>query len=353
MASRLAYLDIIRCLAVTLVMYGHLVIVGAGALEIPLVVGQDVRLPILQNAWPLQKLEIAFINNFQTQTAILGVTLFFITTGYLIPIMMERYSRLAFLANRFFRIFPVLFVGLGFITVLIATQGIEVSLISFLSSITLTYLFVGALPVTGVLWTLVAEVIFYLISAALGRWTIAKYLFLLASLFFVAALVSESNTNLSVAVAFQIKALFFISVGSAIYLAEREQKMGLLVFGCIIAYFGIVAVHLTGKLPVPSSYNNHGNFLTALGIFLLMRYVAPQCPRWLSFYADLVYPIYLVHVPLGLITMLWVRDVNADPCFMLTIAIVFIIVVSILLNRLVEQPLISFGSKLRRKSAVY
>ena len=163
MQNRLAYLDVLRLLSVVLVIFGHYVMVGGGATEIPGIISDSFPLPLYdQTNWQLWKFEIFMIEKFSTQASILGVTLFFIVTGYLMPMMLDRYTRRNFLVNRFFRIFPVLFVAtivLG--TFVGATQGIIFSIPSYIASWTLTYLLVGVVPIAGVLWTLVIEVLFY------------------------------------------------------------------------------------------------------------------------------------------------------------------------------------------------
>ena len=110
---RIQGLDILRLISVALVMYGHFVSVGGGAKVIPGIFPASVNLPLIDaSKWHAYKYEIFLINNFHTQAGILGVTLFFIITGYLMPMMAERYNRKEFLINRFFRIFPTLLVSL-------------------------------------------------------------------------------------------------------------------------------------------------------------------------------------------------------------------------------------------------
>ena len=119
MNNRFIYLDILRLLSLMLVMFGHYVLVAGGALDIPLVMNPNLTLlPIIDNSrWDLWKLEVFLVEYFSTQTAILGVSLFFIITGYLMPAMLERYNRLEFLINR---LFPTLIVATLLVSIVVA-----------------------------------------------------------------------------------------------------------------------------------------------------------------------------------------------------------------------------------------
>ena len=102
MQHRINYLDVLILLAVVLVMFGHFISVGSVATDIPGVINPDFSLHLYDAAkWKLWWVEIIMIEQFSTQTAVLGVSLFFIITGYLIPMMMHRYTRREFLINRF------------------------------------------------------------------------------------------------------------------------------------------------------------------------------------------------------------------------------------------------------------
>jgi len=153
MQNRFAYLDVLRLIAVVLVMFGHFVSVGGGATVIPGIISIEYPLPLIDSSsWGMWKFEVFMIETFSTQTAILGVTLFFLVTGYLMPVMTERYSRKGFLVNRFFRIFPVLFVAMIVLGIFVgATQEIKFDVSSYLASWTLTYPIFGVVPVAGVL----------------------------------------------------------------------------------------------------------------------------------------------------------------------------------------------------------
>ena len=261
-----------------LVMFGHYVLVGGGATVIQGIINIDTALPLIDHTkWIMWKFEIFMIETFSTQTAILGVTLFFIITGYLMPVMLDRYTRLGFLVNRFFRIFPVLIVAMIVIGLFVGvTQGISFDLSSYVTSWTLTYLIFGTVPIAGVLWTLVIEVLFYICAAIVGKFSIYKLLFL-QMILLVIILLSVKNTDIYYLklAGIQSKYLLLICIGSAIYLAEREIRWhhkSTLVFGsAVMAYLGF-QIYKIGYEDT-STYNNLGTLLLALGLFLFFYWV--------------------------------------------------------------------------------
>ena len=78
--KRLAYLDVIRVLSVVLVMWGHFISVGGNANSLPLIINEkyNQKLPIYEGSkWDAGLFEVFLINYFNTQTAVVGVSLFF------------------------------------------------------------------------------------------------------------------------------------------------------------------------------------------------------------------------------------------------------------------------------------
>jgi peptidoglycan/LPS O-acetylase OafA/YrhL len=359
MKHRFAYLDVLRLLAVALVMFGHYVSVGGGATEIPGVINTTYTLPLIdQSRWQIWKFEIFMIEKFSTQTAILGVALFFLVTGYLMPTMLERYSRRDFLVNRFFRIFPVLFIGIIVIGIFVGvTQGISFDSSSYFASWTLTYQLFLVVPVAGVLWTLVVEILFYACSAMLGKFTVYKLIILQAVLLaIIFCSVKQGGSYYLMLAALQAKYLLMICIGSAINLAERETEWHhkfALIFGAIVTSYLGFQIYKFGHEDV-STYNNLGTHLLAFSLFLFFYWLSKlnlleKLPNVIYRLADLVYPIYLLHVAIGLGTMAIVRGFTTEPYIMLAAAISASILVSWILHIFVENPGISLGKSLVRK----
>ena len=356
--SNLAWLDAIRILSIVLVMYGHFTMVGGHATSIPGIINPSTSLPLMDGTKnSAAQLEIFLINAFSTQSAVLGVALFFMVTGYLMPRMMERYSRRDFLINRFFRIFPTL-VAATLLTGLYLrlTQQIDFSPESYFSSWTLTYLYLGIAPVMGVLWTLVIEVIFYLVSAMMGRFSVIKLLMLQGGLLALLAYGSNQITPAGSAIqtlANQSVYFLYICIGVAFYLAEQDplivHKIAPIFQSLALSYIGF-QFHKLG-LGSAGTYENLGTHLVACALFgcmLLLHklHIMTKIPAAASWFADLVYPIYLFHTAIGLATMAVARKFSSNSLLMVTAAVIVTLVVSWLVHRIVEKPFLRIGRKL-------
>lgn len=358
MISRLAYLDLLRIVSVVLVMWGHFVSVGGGAQVIPGIINPDFTpLPLIdQTQWRAYLPEVFLIETFGTQSAILGVSLFFLITGYLMPMMCARYNRRQFLLNRFFRIFPTLTAAVAILGIfLYLTQGITFNAESYLASITLTYPWLGIVPITGVLWTLVIEVIFYLIVFLVGKFTLHRLIFIQAILLLTifVGVVYREHYYLWLA-GYQSRFLLFITIGSAVYLAEKEEatftKFATLLPSIILSYVGFQLFKL-GKVDA-STYENLGTHLLAASIFLGFYHLGPvllkRLPNMVATLADLVYPFYLIHTAIGLVTMALVREHINQPYLILLSAVLASLLASWVLHQSVEKPAISFGRRFTR-----
>jgi len=353
MGRRFAYLDILRVISVMLVMYGHFVLVAGGAKVIPGIINPGFALPLVdETQWKAYVVEVFLIEHFSTQAAILGVSLFFLITGMLMPMMCERYDRPRFIINRAFRIFPTLAVALICIGVfLYFSQGITFSLFQYFASLTLSYPFLGAVPVIGVLWTLVIEFIFYLITFLIGRYTPLRLVVLqsLMLLIIVFGAMYKDNYMLWL-VAWNARFILLITIGSAIYLADKESgwvnKVQTILPSIIFSYVGFQLFKF-GRVD-PSTYETIGTHLLAVSIFLLFHHFGAfikKLPSVISATADIVYPVYLGHPSLGLATMALMKQYYQEPYFLLASAIIVSLVVAWLLHIIVEKPSIMLGRR--------
>lgn len=358
MNIRKRQLDLLRLISIMLVMFGHYVSVGGGATNIPGIIGSDTILPLIDNSkWGLWKFEIFLIEQFSTQTGILGVSIFFVITGYLMPMMLERYTRTEFLVNRFFRIFPVLVIATIIVGAFVAiTQNIKFSFSSYLASWTLSYFFIGAVPVMGVLWTLVIEVIFYAMAFLIGRFSVYR-LFMLQVFLLALILTSIKSPNYYyMLIAMQAKYLLMITIGSAIFLAEKEtdyvHKISLVLGSVFLSYLGF-QIYKFGHEDI-STYTNIGTHLLAAGLFLFFQLMSKnnllnKIPNNILKLSDLVYPIYLLHAAIGLGSMAYVKQFTSNPYLILASAIMASVTLSYVVHILIEKPSIRFGRLCLRK----
>ncbi|GHT44038.1 hypothetical protein AGMMS49921_13200 [Endomicrobiia bacterium] len=113
-------------------------------------------------------------NHFSTYAGTIGVCLFFLMSGFLVPTMTDRYSRLTFLVNRIVRIFSVMWVCLAISGLIIfLTNGITFSPGEYLLNMFLITTMIGG----STRWMMLPmEVIFYFIAAIIGKFNFKKAL---------------------------------------------------------------------------------------------------------------------------------------------------------------------------------
>ncbi len=153
MRSRLAWLDALRGFAAAVVALFHL---G------PTLLGADRHLLIYRH-FDLGRY---------------GVLLFFLVSGYVIPMSLERHGSLRrFWIGRLFRIYPAYLLAIAAGLLLAATGGLrlDVSLhrettTALLGHVTMMSDLLGVRGVVRPLWTLSYEMVFYLIVAGLFAW---------------------------------------------------------------------------------------------------------------------------------------------------------------------------------------
>lgn len=362
LSHNLAWLDIVRLLSILLVIYGHFASVGGFAPNIPGIISPNVQLPLMNGPeHPILNFDVFLINTFTTQSAILGVALFFMVTGYLMPAMLERYSRLNFLINRLFRIFPLLIASTLIVgAYLWLTQKIEYSITSYVTSWSLTYLLFKKPPIMGVLWTLVIEVVFYFISAAIGKFTVFKLMFTQVIILAFIMLSASSSEYYIGLLGKNSLFILYIAIGVAFFLAERETrlvyKIALILYSVVISYFGFQLYK--NNIGSTGTYENLGTHLVVIGIFLLLialdklKFFA-RIPKAVIWLADLVYPMYLFHAAIGLATMAFVRTFFNNHIFMLCSALLVTIALAWFAHVTIEKPFIGLGRRLARPTPLF
>jgi peptidoglycan/LPS O-acetylase OafA/YrhL len=341
-----------------LVVYAHFVLVAGGATSLPNIIATDEILPIYDNQlWGIWFFEVFLVETFFTESGVLGVSIFFIVTGYLMPFMMEKYSRKEFLINRFFRIYPTLILSILLTGIfLYLTQGIEYSIKTYIGSITLvSYVVVGFPSMLGLLWTLFIEIIFYFIVSIIGKFTFEKLISVQIICVGVIVISTKYHDEFYLKmVAGNLRYIIMITIGSAIYLAQKNEnilsKTIYILSSVVIAYIGFYIYKL--NFNDVSTYNNIGTFFLATSIMILAIWggkFIKSIPKSLALFSELVYPIYLIHVPIGLGMMVVLREYFTSPYILTSISFIIVLIVAYLLHKYIEVIGINWGKKIIKK----
>ncbi len=289
----------------------------------------------------------------------LGVAIFFLISGFVIPLSLRSQGPAAFLVARVFRIFPTLWVALLAEWLAVYAQSkfygrpMAFTPLVYLCNASLLDTIFGNGYVDLVNWTLAIEVKFYLLMAVLRPWILRGRILPLIgfSLLAVAVAAAEQQRMIHVPVLFgqEVMCIGFMLIGTLFH-----YRMAGLIGPAKAICAGAVLLGLFAAGwrvgPIQEQFPTvMVNYLYALAIFGL-AYMARDLfhtRRWLDFLADVSFPLYLIHSVLGYSLMTFViRSLGFSYAAALAAAVVAMISFAWLLHRVVERPTLVIGKRL-------
>lgn len=357
--KKLKSLDVYRLLAMFLVMWGHLIGTGMNAYEIPYVIDGVMLNPIIDSSnFKLQFLEAFLYYKLNTQAAVLGVAMFFVCTGYLVPSMLQRYSRKQFLINRIFRIFPVLVASTLFWGVVVfISQGIVIEPKQYIASFTLLFQPLGIATFMGVLWTLTIEVLFYLVAALCRKIDERTIVSIYIIIVLLGVIYREFPNRHVYNLFYDFRYMGFILLGSAVYCAKNSaysSKIGKFVviglpFVLNLLIFQIGRDVFGDDTTYPNFFTHLFPLLIMLGLLCLEErhhVLFDRIPTPIYRISELAYPVYLTHVCVGLTCMFWLAKIGMNRYVVVLMGVVSSLAVAKVMALLIERPAIMWSRKL-------
>lgn len=354
--TRESWLDFLRIIAVALVMWAHLVNVTSWDKSSLKAIFGEVDLPVFAEPLSFATWENVLAHRGSSAGAV-GVTLFFITSGYLMAGMSDRYSRRNFLLNRAFRIFPTLWLFVILVSLMQSQLGLGIGKSQILVNI---FLLTGLIPkaaLIGITWTLILELYFYVLTAIIGKWTTSKVLLVGTILFFIHEISSSPGVNLIAIGPFSFElrrllmniSLYFLImlIGTAIA-TSKETATPVIIF--CIALIALGDSKRINKDWLGWDWNLASIIISFL-VFMLVYKTSMIRPRFFArrifgFFGDIVYPLYLFHIPVGIGSMLLLRAQINNGLSLLLISFLITIFISWIVHLVVEKPGIMLGRKL-------
>ena len=329
--SRLEFLDFLRCIAAFAVLIQH----------------------------ACEKLFPSFVNftSHYFQFGVFGVTLFFLCSGFVIPVSLEKtHSLKKFWINRIFRLYPLYLVSMiSTLVIIVASKRILPSFTDVLANLTMLQKFMGRPSILHLYWTLSLEMAFYIMVSLvfLAGW-LKKSVALAVTALVITLLVGVIGTQF-----FQLftqgwgTAFYFATmfIGFLYYRRYQGKVSGTVFTAVILAAMAVLLLityfNLYGKdkpeglgtlsfLPVTTAIAGAYLVFTISFVLRKVRY-----PAFLLTLGVISYSLYLVQATVFLV-------IPAAPQPFLTVIIWFtaIILLSFLTYRLVEKPFMSIGKKL-------
>jgi len=287
----------------------------------------------------------------------IGVVAFFLVSGYVIPLSLERQSQRTFWIRRFFRLYPVYWLAVAaYIAVSwhALRDGGSLSAPKIALNVLMVQGAIGAVSILPPGWTLGIELLFYVQSAAAGlRRRLDKAVrlgwfwigfFLLLS---IGSHVSGHDLHPTFALL-----LFTAALGHSLHLRdEHGTKVWRLLFlaGAIVVPIG--AALSQGRTPA-SQYGWQPVSYAAswfVGVALFCAFYAlrrRELGRALTWLGAISYSVYLVHPTVfATAALIWGRTSYLT----LFVGLAAVPVVSRLLFVTVERPSIALGRRLSRR----
>jgi peptidoglycan/LPS O-acetylase OafA/YrhL len=285
-----------------------------------------------------------------------GVVLFFLCSGFIIPVSLERQASLSgFWLRRLFRLFPLYWSCLAFTLTMGYLNGWAGFDADFraqpwacgLANLTMLQTLFGCSNLLGPAWSLMFEIIFYVIVSIQFRLGLIKQAVPLAVGMLLGAIVVEGLAPLAWSIQLPNGILSFFGtmfVGTVLYrYASGELGLRALAGVLALAIFAEVAT-LAGDAFTDGGVWVH--WITARLLAYLVFIVAlslrrRQVPRALSWLGLISYSLYLVHP-----YVIYQPARALPPWLALFAAPAALIPVAALTYRVIEEPAIRLGRRL-------
>lgn len=301
------------------------------------------------------------IGEYHTFLGQLGVAVFFLISGFVIVLPFTSASTMKspaqFIIGRILRIYPVYIMGflLGVLFCLAISRWFA-GTYNFTSGQIFTHLFIvvrewtGSPNIDGVSWTLEVEIYFYLyIAASLAFLRSKPILFLIFSAaifaFFAAILFSNDNTWYLARRAAAIH-FMFLGVAACMHYTKRISLRALIIYIAVnLPVFSIIIMNSVLHENFPSWLPAY--WVSFVVFFAAYHYRGAFRPsKILGHFADISYPLYVVHALTGYALMYALLALGLAPWVAIAIAFFIVYLICVAIHRFVEKPMIHYGKKL-------
>ncbi|WP_217197767.1 acyltransferase family protein [Streptomyces buecherae] len=281
----------------------------------------------------------------------LGVEVFFLISGFVICMSTWGRSLGDFVVSRVSRIYPAYWVAV-LLTAAVVTVWPQVRSVAgwgeVVTNLTMLQEGLGVSDVDGVYWTLFIELKFYaLFAVVVATGVTYRKCVMFCGIWTAAAVIAPTADNTLLDMwAMPLYSPYFVA-GIAFYLMHRFRPTallwGIVLFSMLLAHHHL-GERITDNLADPEQPIAHwpahlivvlafgAMALIALGAFDRVRW------RWLATAGALTYPLYLVHMYIGLTMIHWLRGLLPAPYIVLTVVVVMLLA-AYALHRCVERPL--------------
>ena len=335
--DRIQSIDMMRGIAALIVVYCHIL----------------PATPVGTENLFLQILDL--LKNEIFQRGQLGVALFFIISGYVVPFSLvgkEKGGIGNFVISRFMRLYPAYWASLIVGVWLIKP---DVGSARILANLTMAQRFMGFGDILGVYWTLSVELVFY---------SLVALVFLAGIIHKPRAMGWLSLGFISTTLVFALAKRFFdlpLPAGNMIFMSlmfgGAWLRLGVYKsknLWWIVSAFLLVLLAICWLLYYPDKYGmpwllQFSRFLYALILFFTFLFWQTLKIAFLAYLGRISYSLYLFHMPANalIIAILSTLDLIVGGWLVFTLSLSFTICVSALSFKYIEMPFVHWGKLLQ------
>lgn len=346
MNNKRAYLDYIRVFAVFLVLYSHFANVASYVTQELTVFSADYILPINDSATHRAHFIDLFLVRFNTASSAIGVILFFLLAGYLTAMSRPKYSGKVFFIKRIVRLYPMLILSVVICGIIAACMGVKHSVLEYIASGSLLFVFIGYGGTIGTLWTLVIEMSFYCIVLHFKKLNFKNIMIIDGAILFLA--LSQAKTQLGAyEILYVLRYVPIILFGAMMY--EFQETKGLKRYAelVLVAAVTYLILHISftevwGEIIYKSLMSYVFALIVWLAFFaidkLLGKFIK-AIDKVIKFFVDTSYLVYLLQLNVGFPTMYFLREAGVGPYINIVCGVIAAFAVSAIVHYLCEKPI--------------
>jgi peptidoglycan/LPS O-acetylase OafA/YrhL len=276
-----------------------------------------------------------------------AVDLFFVISGFVIFMTLERSSSLAdFAVSRFARLWPPYIACAAFtssVIVLLHFNPMKLTLLDALLNSLMMNKALGIVAIDPSYWTLTCEVLFYagvaisffVLRIRRMEWACLAWL----AVSFLAQWSHFDDRHVRIAVVLGTEFCQFFVLGMMIYLITQRRNTWLTTFTALLAYL----LNLFGPDFNPGNLKFWQFMLMSAAFPLAVWFIAERKPRFLNvwpllFLGEISYSLYLIHQIAGYWVIRKLEDAGSGPNVAVLVAIMAATAAAACVRRLVELP---------------
>lgn len=302
-----------------------------------------------------------------------GVAIFFLISGFVISLSLEKQGGGRFLLSRFFRIYPTYIFGFSltffFVYLFVRNNGMDFpySASDYIKQISLLRDWFLVPTIDGISWTLEMELKFYIVICiihGIKKMNSARFLVAISTIMTCFNIIVKNridrllNNNMllyKIAYVFSFSFVFliFMFIGVCLYNFYKKHWDGK---KTIVAIILLYVLFILSARTAPVAYEVTVTcYSLALILFVscLLFSESFKYNKVLNFFGDISYPLYIVHGLNGYMLLSVLDKQGVNPYLSSLITIVVSILLASIIHILIENPSNQFGKHIAGKICTF